>query len=329
MGLEGREVTHRMWSPLVVLSLAILLVDGVSIKDLRAPNSIKEGDELILDCDFTYNQDETEELVVKWFHNSSPSPFTQWVPSMSMGPQIIDKAWNHSIDLGYRVEGSDQFTQYRALRIPSVTREHGGDYRCQVSSFSMEATMEKTVTVYVPPTSMVVSSSTTEDTVTISCSSEGVFPDPLLSLSWTQQSVPHSSPLPLSTSETDSLYSSSLSLSLPLDSVSRADRAVCQLSLPGTQFLRTEETPLIQDHIPEKFLAMFGEREGSSPDSVSMEDATDYDTVGEEPDSHLERVPSPMEHVVFLPSGCVPLSCSLPLLLLLFLLLPAPLLLTL
>ena len=64
------------------------VVSSVSIRDISAPAAVEAGKELLLDCDFTYNKEEVEEVVVKWFHNNSTTPFYQWVPALDIGPQV-------------------------------------------------------------------------------------------------------------------------------------------------------------------------------------------------------------------------------------------------
>ena len=63
-------------------------MSSVSIRDISAPAAVEAGKELLLDCDFTYNKEEVEEVVVKWFHNNSTTPFYQWVPALDIGPQV-------------------------------------------------------------------------------------------------------------------------------------------------------------------------------------------------------------------------------------------------
>merc|ERR1711874_371717 len=127
--------------------------------------------------------------------------------------------------------------------------------------------MERTVSVYVPPTSMAVVTSSSDDTVTISCSADNMFPAPELSLSWTEQSVTQTSPSTPSITESAGLYSASLTATVPKDSVGRQDLAVCLLSFPGTQYFRREETEMLEDQIPEKFLQMLAGDAASQPEN--------------------------------------------------------------
>jgi len=181
---------ERRLGIVILLASLLILVDGVSITELSGPSIVEAGKELVLDCDFTYTEDEVNQLVVKWFFEGSRHPFYQWVPGLDMGPQIISPEFRDIVDLSYTVEGEDQFTKFRALRIPSASLAVAGKYQCQVSSFTAEAVKETEVNVYVPPSSMsvITSSEATSNTVTLSCTAGPAFPLPKMSLYWTQHS---------------------------------------------------------------------------------------------------------------------------------------------
>jgi len=312
----------------------LLLVDGVSIKDLRAPKVVKKGDELILDCDFSYNGDEVEELVIKWFYNGSPAPFYQWVPSLATGPQIIDSYFYDLIDLGYTIDG-DEYTKHRALRFPTVTLKVAGDYKCQVSSFTSETFEERAVNVFVPPSSMTLRTIESDDTVDIFCRVDGVFPTPSLSLSWTQQG--QSQHLPsnktvISSQESSSLNSGWVSTSVSRDLVSMEDVAVCVLTLDSLDlpWTRTEETEMLEQEIPKKFLQIFGEMPTPTVEAVDAADyesveigdaAMDYELVAHEVPAALERAAPLEQTIVYNRVGSIRSPEALLLLLLLCLLL--------
>jgi len=230
-------------------SLLILVVDGVSITELSGPSIVEAGKELVLDCDFTYTEDEVNQLVVKWFFEGSRHPFYQWVPGLDMGPQIISSEFRDMVDLSYTVEGEDQFTKFRALRIPSASLAVAGKYQCQVSSFTAEAVKETEVNVYVPPTSMSVmtSSEATSNTVTLSCSGGPAFPVPKMSLYWTQHLESHTTSTPVSIVEEESgLFSAMLNVSISEDTVGPEDVVQCTMDLPGTEYTRTEQTEILE-----------------------------------------------------------------------------------
>ena len=84
-------LTSTMISP-VSLSLALLVTSahGVAIEEVLVPAVVEAGaEEAVLDCPFTFSQEEEDQLEVRWFFNSSPTPFYQWSPGMGdLGPQV-------------------------------------------------------------------------------------------------------------------------------------------------------------------------------------------------------------------------------------------------
>merc|ERR1712032_1766922 len=135
--------------------------------------------------------EEEEELVVKWFFNASTTPFYQWVPALDVGPQVIMREAPGEIDINYSVEGENSFTKHRTLRIAEATLAHIGAYTCQVSSFTHEVSSTVDVAVYVPPSSLVLTStsSATDDLISLTCVATDAFPAPILSLAWTESLV--------------------------------------------------------------------------------------------------------------------------------------------
>ena len=84
-------LTSSMISP-VSLGLALLVTSahGVAIEEVLVPAVVEAGaEEAVLDCPFTFSQEEEDQLEVRWFFNSSPTPFYQWSPGMGdLGPQV-------------------------------------------------------------------------------------------------------------------------------------------------------------------------------------------------------------------------------------------------
>merc|ERR1712156_902190 len=96
--------TGKMWQKTAICALLVSSVRGVSIsKESSGSIIVQAGQELLIDCDFSFDKDEEEELVVKWFFNASTTPFYQWVPALDVGPQVhyyvyiwsslCDKCW--------------------------------------------------------------------------------------------------------------------------------------------------------------------------------------------------------------------------------------------
>ena len=108
---------------------------------------IESGDQLTIDCDFDYLQEEESQLDLKWYFNRSPIPVYQWVPSMNKGPQVIGDLFKNSLDLEYEAH-NDTFKKHRALRIINTDHRFSGTYQCKVSSFVDEDFMQKEILVY-------------------------------------------------------------------------------------------------------------------------------------------------------------------------------------
>jgi len=255
-----------MWQQqAAICALLLSSVRGVSIAKESSPSvAVQVGQELLLDCDFTFDKEEEEELVVKWFFNASTTPFYQWVPALDVGPQVITREAPGEIDIEYSVEGENSFTKHRILRIAEATLAHIGAYTCQVSSFSHEVSSTVDVAVYVPPSSLVLTStsSATDDLVTLACVATDAFPAPILSLAWTESLVARDGETFSKSSENNvGLFTSSVTTSIKRDLVGKEDLAVCTLEMPGFDVHMRDELPLLEEEIPEVYLKMFENKE--------------------------------------------------------------------
>ena len=101
----------------------------------------------MLDCNFSYLDEEENQLDIKWYFNGSPIPVYQWVPSMKKGPQVIGELFKHKLDLDY-VAHNDTYKRHRALRVVQSDHRFSGTYQCKVSSFVDEDFQQKEVLVY-------------------------------------------------------------------------------------------------------------------------------------------------------------------------------------
>ena len=71
----------------------------------------------------------------------------QWLPSMSMGPQVIDPAFSRHLDLSFTVN-TEKYEKHRALHLLNVSRQLSGSYMCKVSSFLDEDFNQRNVMIY-------------------------------------------------------------------------------------------------------------------------------------------------------------------------------------
>ena len=118
------------------------------IRELDVPSLVEYGSEnILLDCDFDYDENEKVQLDIKWYFNSEPTPFYQWVPEKMARPQIIGDKFKTHVDLDHVVH-SDSHKRHRALLLKRPTTELSGVYTCKVSSFISEDIRRKRMTVY-------------------------------------------------------------------------------------------------------------------------------------------------------------------------------------
>jgi len=264
-----------MWQLAVISLILVSSVRGVSIaKDSSGSIAVQRGQEILIDCDFSFEKEEEEELVVKWFFNGSTTPFYQWVPALDVGPQVITREAPGEIDISYSVEEGNSFTKHRTLRIAEASLAHIGAYTCQISSFRHEVSSTVEVAVYVPPSSMVLTSTSsgTDNLVTLTCIATEAFPAPILSLAWTEGLASRNGEtLSKSSENSEGLITSSVSTTIGRDLVAKEDMAVCSLEMPGFDVHMKEEVPVLEDEIPEIYLKMFENgKQSEEKDNVMM-----------------------------------------------------------
>ena len=148
---------------------------GVSIDRVQVPPVVEEGEEsVILDCPFSFNYDEEENLELKWYFNDSPSPFYQWIPgTRGVGevsePQVIGEMWRQKTDLNW-TKYEDGARRHRALLLSRPSVHMSGLYRCKVSSLTSEAEAQARMLVYSPVDEMEFTQRTlTGSHVNVSC----------------------------------------------------------------------------------------------------------------------------------------------------------------
>ena len=120
----------------------------MKIRELSVPSMVELGSEnILLDCDFDYNDTERIQLDIKWYFEDEPSPFYQWVPEQMARPQIIGEKFRQHIDLDHVVH-TDSHKKHRALLLKKPTTELSGSYTCKVSTFVSEDVRRKKMIVY-------------------------------------------------------------------------------------------------------------------------------------------------------------------------------------
>jgi len=228
-------------------------VSSVSIVTLDTPAAKKAGEELILDCDFEFEETEATQLDLAWYFNGSPVPLYQWVPALDIGPQVIDQMFKDNLDLKYEAS-SDKFEKHRALHILNPDERFSGNYKCKVSSFVDEASDENDVIIYVPPNQANLTPVKEADTntSTISCNVRGVFPVPEVSLIWTQNFTEfNTEDLDIETnSDNPGLFDVYVTAAIDLEDVVQEDIISCEIKIPGTDFNIRMESEIFENIEP-------------------------------------------------------------------------------
>ena len=72
-----------------VLTLTMMMAglaspgQGVKITEVSIPRTVEIGQEnIILNCDYHFDQEEAQQLEIKWYFNKDPSPFFQWIAGL-------------------------------------------------------------------------------------------------------------------------------------------------------------------------------------------------------------------------------------------------------
>jgi len=224
-----------------VLSLSL---DGVSTHSTHPA-----GEPLTLNCDYSYSESESSELVVTWYFNGSPIPIYQWVPSIDNGPQVIHEMFKDNLDLTHQAD-QDMFKKHSALHIINPDINFAGNYRCRVSTFTKEVTLSKDISIYVAPSSIFL----TYTNGFIKCLVEGVYPIPSLIMSWTCNNTVFSAKnVEIVSNNIDNhLYDASISTTVEEDSIAPHDVMTCDVVIAdGAYEDRVEKKLITKKEIPE------------------------------------------------------------------------------
>lgn len=219
---------------------------GVDIRELSVPKLVELGSEnVVLDCDYDYDEREKMELDIKWYFNDSHEPFFQWVPGQLKRPQVIGELFARHLDLDYAVSDTrDRFKRHRALLLRRPTLDLSGSYTCKVSTFTDEEIRRKSMTIYAPASSIRFEHTRAPSglEVNVTCSARDVFPLPRIKLTW--------GPYQLDDSEASvTLHETRGTYNIVVHRVVRHEempapqvRFGCELSIPGTDYVVREES---------------------------------------------------------------------------------------
>ena len=114
-------------------------------------NENNVNEDILLDCDFEYEESEGQHLDVKWYFNGEETFFYQWLSGHK--PQLIDsefgRMFRNHLDLDHVVSGSDDpLKKHRALLLKKPTVALSGVYECKVSTLFSEDRQQKEMKIY-------------------------------------------------------------------------------------------------------------------------------------------------------------------------------------
>ena len=224
----------------IAILLSISACWAVEIQEMVVPSVVEVGSEnVVLDCNYSFEEAEAEQLEVKWYFNEDPAPFFQWIAGMEGSePQIIGSLFEDKIDLSF-MASEDRHKQHRALLLHRPTIDMAGTYHCKVSTLTSEAVAEANMLVYSPVAeSTFVQKRLPGSKVNVSCKYTGVFPLPTVKLSWGMFELfeDHMQVNPLADSYEVVIHKVLEHEELPAETVFG-----CELSIPGTTYAVREE----------------------------------------------------------------------------------------
>ena len=234
---------------MLVITAAVMMTRsarGVEIHELSVPGVVEEGSEnVLLDCNFSYNETEEEQLEVKWYFNSDPAPFCQWIAGKEESrPQLIGEMFRDKVDLSFTA-GTTNHTKYRGLLLHKPTTSMSGVYTCKVSSLESEAVREARMLVYSPAVAtefrqkkVKSAENTKSKSVNISCAFEGLYPAPEVKLTWGSFELIEDAVL---ITPREGSYDVLIHKTLEHDELPAETVFGCEVTIPGTEYFLREE----------------------------------------------------------------------------------------
>ncbi|XP_044755466.1 uncharacterized protein LOC123314334 isoform X2 [Coccinella septempunctata] len=217
---------------LTVLCLILLtskLAFSVKINRLIVPELVHLGQPTVLDCDYSVNEDEG--FVLKWYLNEKL--VYQWIPSKRPNTLGILR---DRVNLNYSAS-TDTNSVYRALHIIQPGPDLSGDYTCLVSSFISEDRQTKRMLVFAPGKNLELKQEYKGNGLTkVICSTEGVFPQPSMSLHANNSEVEN---FELSINKRAGLYNVKIATDVPL--LTAAEEFTCELHIPQANYTLRKE----------------------------------------------------------------------------------------
>jgi len=248
-------------------------VHSLSVAEVYTPSPHRAGEPLTLSCDYSYEESESSQLVLTWYFNESPIPIYQWVPSLDMGPQVIHELFKDNLDITYEAD-QDKFKKYSALRIINPDLRFAGNYKCRVSTFTKEVSHSKDVSIYVSPPSI----NLTYSQGVIRCGVEGVYPPPILVLSWTHNFTLFSERNVeiMPNSLDDNLFDASIVATVDAFGIDTHDVMTCDVRLADGAFEDRVEKSILEKNEDDHMVHLVEDLCNSADCETNDKDAVDY-----------------------------------------------------
>ena len=123
------------------------------VVELKSANNEENlNEDILLDCDFEYEESEGQHLDVKWYFNGEQTYFYQWLSGQTK-PQLVNseigQLFRKHVDLDHVInESDDPFKRHRALLLKKPTVALSGVYECKVSTLLSEDRQRKEMKIY-------------------------------------------------------------------------------------------------------------------------------------------------------------------------------------
>ncbi|KAM9425326.1 butyrophilin subfamily 2 member A2-like isoform 2-T2 [Pholidichthys leucotaenia] len=174
-----------------MILLFVMLCGGfVSVSNslsvsVESPPAVNQGHTVNLPCWYSPAVKE-EDLEVRWYHGDQfETPIIHY-KHKKLQQESLDSSYIGRVSFGLKDESSGGSWTFVGLTLENVTVKDEGDYTCYVTSLQSYDSASLQLTVTKTGSQPVLSPVWTEDnTVNVSCESEGWYPQPVLS--WSDQ----------------------------------------------------------------------------------------------------------------------------------------------
>ena len=215
---------------------------SVKITEVNIPSIVEVGSEnIILNCNYHFEDDEAQQLEIKWYFNKDPSPFFQWIAGLpGSKPQLIGSLFENKIDLDYMVD-PHPYTRYRAIKIKNPSIDMAGTYHCKVSTLMSEEMANAHMLVYSPVTESSFASRRLDDSkVNVTCKFSGVFPLPNVKLTWGAFDL-FADRMTAEVNPNSECYEVTIHKVLAHQELPAETTFGCEIEIPGTEYFVREE----------------------------------------------------------------------------------------